>query len=134
MDIAGDIIRTHAIVWDYRRRLAERWPTPGRIDSLRFAFTEAGEAMDAHRRQNPIYARNNSRNMDEADELADCAMMLCTAMGDVLSQKWLPLPGDLLYMNTSLSGVCIAVADTLQEGDVIRPLALIAYRWRMPRT
>jgi hypothetical protein len=51
------------------------------MDSLRYAFTEAGEAMDAWlREQRPNDARNNERQPDVLDELADAAIMLVTAV------------------------------------------------------
>lgn len=71
----------HGLVWAYRRELEAVWPTPGRGDALRFAVTEAAEALDAELRANPLYARNRAREMDELDELADCALMLLTALG-----------------------------------------------------
>ena len=76
-----ELAACHALVWAYRRELGAVWPTPGRVDALRFAVTEAAEALDAWLRTNPAYARNRAREMDVLDELADCAMMLLTALG-----------------------------------------------------
>lgn len=122
LDTANEIKRTHAIVWQYRTRLQAKWPTPGRIDALRFAFTEAGEAMDAYLRQIPMYARNNNRNMSVPDELADCAMMLCTALPDTYQFRNVqPSP-----LKPTLDGICFAVADAMLTGDVLDPLAMIA--------
>ncbi len=76
--------RCHELVWQTRRELKDSWPTPSREHALLFAFTEAGEAVDAYLRQFGHYARNNERDMSVAAELADCAMMLLTAM----SRPW----------------------------------------------
>lgn len=69
------------MVWDFRANVQHVWPTPNEYDSLLFAVTELGEAIDAHLRKKH-YARNNERNMDLHEELADCAIMLVTALGD----------------------------------------------------
>ena len=122
LDTAAEISKAHATVWMYRKRLESIWPTPERIDSLRFAFTEAGEALDAYLRTVPQYARNNHRNMSVPDELADCAMMLCTALPEIYRIGAVgKRPG------CSLDGICFAVADALMCGDVLDPLAMIAH-------
>ena len=70
------------LVWDFRREMGEAWPTPHQGDALRFAFTEAGEVLDAWLRWKGGYARNNNgKSMDVLDELSDVAMMLITALG-----------------------------------------------------
>jgi hypothetical protein len=71
----------HSIVWRYRTELEPYWPTPTVEDALLFALTELGEAVDAHLRTKPEYARNNTKELSELDELADFALMLLTAMG-----------------------------------------------------
>lgn len=77
-----DTLRTcHAIVWAARAELEHVWPTPPPEDALLFALTELGEAIDAHLRTNGDYARNRDKSLDVLSELADCAMMLLTAMG-----------------------------------------------------
>lgn len=76
-----EIQALHAKVWAFRADLADVWPTPDTLDSLRFAFTEAGEAMDAYLRTKGGYARNNVKEPDLFGELADCALMLFTALG-----------------------------------------------------
>lgn len=73
----------HRLVWQYRAELEPYWPTPTTDDALLFAFTELGEAVDAHLRSKPEYARNRDKDLDVLDELADCAMMLLTALEDV---------------------------------------------------
>jgi hypothetical protein len=119
-DTAAEIIATHRIVWQYRNKLERVWPTPGRIDSLRFAFTEAGEAMDAELRKVPQYARNDTRNMSVIEELADCAMMLCTALPE--HYRFAELPDVSVK---TLDGVCFAVAEALLTGEVLEALVLI---------
>ena len=82
------------MLWEYRYRLEGQWHTPRQLDCLRFACTEAGEALDAQLRQDPTFHRNTDRDRDYAEEIADTAMMLCTALGtagwqDVIEE---PLP------------------------------------------
>lgn len=85
-----DMIRDcHALVWRYRAELHDVWPTPPRDDAIRFAFTEAGEAMDAWLRLKGGYARNNDKTLSVEDELADCAMMLLTAAGPRWNEVWI---------------------------------------------
>lgn len=79
-DIATTLRECHAIVWRYRAELEHVWPTPTTEDALLFAFTELGEAVDAHLRSKPEYARNRDKELSVLDELADCAMMLLTAL------------------------------------------------------
>jgi len=79
---AEELRECHAIVWQWRAKLADVWPTPNRLDALRFAVTEAAEAMDAWLRLNGGYARNHDKSLSVEDELADCAMMLLTAAGE----------------------------------------------------
>lgn len=69
------------LVWSYRIRLCEHWPTPAQADAMRFAFTEVAEALDAYLRSKPEYNRNNAKTLDVCDELADTAIMLITAAG-----------------------------------------------------
>jgi hypothetical protein len=83
---AEELRECHAIVWQWRAKLADVWPTPNRLDALRFAVTEAAEAMDAWLRLNGGYARNHDKSLSVEDELADCAMMLLTAAG----KDWQP--------------------------------------------
>jgi len=79
---AEELRECHTIVWQWRAKLADVWPTPNRLDALRFAVTEAAEALDAWLRLNGGYARNHDKSLSVADELADCAMMLLTAAGE----------------------------------------------------
>jgi hypothetical protein len=71
----------HTLIWKFRAEMEPFWATPTPLDSLRYAFTEAGEAMDADlRARRPGDSRNNDRDVDLLDELADCAIMLLTAV------------------------------------------------------
>lgn len=96
------------LIWSYRQRLADRWPTPPPVDALRFAFTEAAEAMDAWLRLQPAYNRNNAKELSVEDELSDCLMMLVTALGP----EWQPPPVTGIYAAT-LEGICSAVAECM---------------------
>lgn len=78
INYAQQVGDSHAIVWRYRDELQDVWPTPPGDDTLRFAYTEAAEAMDAWLRLRGGYARNNDKALSVEDELADCAMMLLT--------------------------------------------------------
>ena len=119
-DTAAEIILTHRIVWRYRNELERVWPTPHRIDCYRFAFTEAGEALDAELRKVPIYARNNDRNMSVPEELADCAMMLCSALPpNYRFDFFTPVTA------TTLDGICYEVAYSLIAGEGITALCMI---------
>ena len=69
-------------VWAFRRAATAWWPTPPTGDALRFAFTEAGEALDARLRDNLTYARNHARARLVEEELVQCAIMLMTALGE----------------------------------------------------
>ncbi len=91
----AEIAAAHAVVWQYRARLADKWPCPATVrDSLAFALCEACEAVDAALRNNPLYVRNNHRNLSVTDELADCAMMLLTALG----RDYREFPVDAAYL------------------------------------
>jgi hypothetical protein len=39
--------QAHAELWGFRAEMGDAWPTPDTLDALRFAVTEAGEALDA---------------------------------------------------------------------------------------
>jgi hypothetical protein len=68
-------------VWDLREKISTSWPTPDRESSLKFAVTEAAEAIDADLRKNNKWARNREKHLNVERELAQCAIMLFTAMG-----------------------------------------------------
>jgi hypothetical protein len=73
----------HAELWTFRAEMDANtpWKTPPEMDALRFAVTEAGEAMDPWLRTRGGYARNYEKEEYVLAELADCAMMLMTALG-----------------------------------------------------
>jgi NTP pyrophosphatase (non-canonical NTP hydrolase) len=80
MTIIQDI---HTAAWDFRRKYSQWWATPDPDDCLRYAFTEAGELMDAWLwSQRPGDARNNAKERSVPKELADVAIMLVSAMPD----------------------------------------------------
>lgn len=87
-NIAGTLKLCHEIVWRYRDELKDVWKIPTTEDALLFAFTELGEAIDAHLRSKPEYARNRDKDLSVLDELADCAMMLLTALGKDYVVGW----------------------------------------------
>lgn len=80
---AEELQALHAELWAFRAEMDANtaWKTPPVLDALRFAVTEAGEAMDAWLRVHGGYARNHEKQPDVYGELADCAMMLMTALG-----------------------------------------------------
>ena len=116
----------HAMVWATRDRMANtKWTAPNTADSLRFAVTEAGEAlkaqfltmatikateaMDAMLREVGGFARNDNDKQHSVNaELADCAMMLLTAMGETFS---IP-PSYLKFPRTGLEEIiwCVSIA------------------------
>ncbi len=78
----NELQECHRLVWAFRKEIEPYWATPDPLNSLRYAFCEAAEAMDAWlRAERPSDSRNNERQNDVLDELADCAIMLFTAMG-----------------------------------------------------
>lgn len=76
----NDLQRLHHEVWKWRARMAPVWSTPDRLDSARFAATEATEALNVILNQKGIYKRNNARDKDLYQELAQCALMLFTTL------------------------------------------------------
>lgn len=94
----SDILQeAHRRVWTFRRKYGNWWATPTILDAIRFAGTEAFEAVDALLRCNTNYARNNERQQDILEELADCAMMLLTALGPDYEFR----PMNVTYSNPS---------------------------------
>ena len=117
MTTITDTLHTaHGLVWQARAELEPYWPTPNTQDALLFALTELGEAVDADLRTNGDYARNRDKDLDVLDELADCAMMLLTAMGPKvkLPELW---TGDIAYiasMNHAWINYAIEFAGVMQ--------------------
>lgn len=76
-----NIEKVHALVWNFRALHGAVWPTPDRVDALRFAYCESAEALDAWLRQQARFNRNRQKSLHVLDELADTAIMLVTALG-----------------------------------------------------
>lgn len=91
------------------------WPTPDTADALRFAFCESAEAMDAHIRKTSKYARNRDKELSVRDELADCAMMLLTAMRDF--DRFVPsyISDQIEGEAERLTDICYSVADAMSS-------------------
>lgn len=104
-----DLCALRDLVWGYRRRLAHVWPTPPPLDALRFASCEAHEALDAWLRNQPGYNRNNDKALSVEAELADCAMMLVTALGEA----WEPATLEKIYTGISLERICYHTAEAM---------------------
>jgi hypothetical protein len=68
-------------VWAFRKAFAFWWPTPPEDDAVRFAYCESGELLDALLRENDAYRRNHDRKVDWGQEMAQCAIMIVTALG-----------------------------------------------------
>jgi len=79
-EILSIVKDAYVVVWQYRGELEHVWPTPPPEDCRWFAYTEAGEAIDAMLRNNLKYRRNNAKKLDEKDEWADCLIMLLSSM------------------------------------------------------
>lgn len=124
----------YTVVWGFRRNYSEFWPTPSPIDSLRYAYTEAGEALSDWLRENrQDHKRNHAHETDVLGELADCAIMLLTALPNVTlkdEDEW--LYRDLDGM-ARMDAICVAVAQAIYYYDdsppnisIIQGLNLIA--------
>ncbi|HMN10971.1 MAG TPA: hypothetical protein PKD55_01450 [Bellilinea sp.] len=90
MDRRIELKKCHTLVWRFREKYSLYWATPDPLTALRFAFTEAGKAMDAYIRSTTgrTYSRNNERNNDVLDELADCAIMLISSNENYQDSIW----------------------------------------------
>lgn len=87
--------KLHGMVWAVRDDLGDKWPTPNTADSLAYAVTEVGEAIDADlRNRRPDDKRNNDRNVSVQHELAQAAMMLLTALGQEWDDAWNSFAGE----------------------------------------
>ena len=72
-----------SLVWDFREKYGESWKTPDTLDSLRYAYSEMGEAYSEFLREKRSTDLRNRDKVPEFDEeLADCAIMLITAVGN----------------------------------------------------
>lgn len=84
--------------------------TPDTLDCLRYALTEAAEAMDVWlREKNQTHARNNERNHSINQELADTAMMLLTALPEV--EPLMSLFSDSVPLDTTCARIAVAVCN-----------------------
>lgn len=68
------------IVRQSRERTADVFPLPSIDDCIDFAITEAAEYIDAKKRENPIYKRNNSKEHSPRKELGQCGYMIASAL------------------------------------------------------
>ena len=102
------------MVWEVRKYLGDNWPTPNTEDSLAYAVTEVGEAIDADlRSRRPDDKRNNNRNVSVEHELAQAAMMLLTALGP----EWEPSRYFDEIVNYDLPDIAADVALAYRESD-----------------
>ena len=97
--------RMHRLVWQFREDTADVFPVPSQHDSLRFAVTEAGEALDAHLRNNGTYKRNRDKDHSENRELADAYRQIESLQNALDSRKEYRqrLPEVLAYSSTEIS-------------------------------
>lgn len=75
------VVQAWETVWGFRGRFNQWFATPNTLWSLRFAFTEAGEALDAWIRayQDQVYTRSEEKSLNFLGELADTMIMLLSA-------------------------------------------------------
>jgi hypothetical protein len=91
--------------------------TPDTLDCLRYALTEAAEAMDVWlREKNQTHARNNERNHSLHAELADTAMMLLTALPEITEFYSYSGP-----MDHALDYICLDIVECIMEELVGNP-------------
>lgn len=97
-----NIQQMHALVWNLRAEIKDKWASPSRKNSCRFLVTEAAELLDAYLRMVGGFARNNLKDLSLPLELADVVMMALTAMGPICTVHgfldWMPdyrSPSDL---------------------------------------
>jgi len=63
-----------------RERTAGVFPLPTVDDCIDFAITEAAEYIDALKRENATYKRNNDKEHSTRKEWAQCGYMICSAI------------------------------------------------------
>lgn len=114
MDVTKTATICQSVVWTYRGVLEKVWRTPTVGDALGFAITEIGEAKDAELRLKD-YARNNDKSLSVEDELADCLLMLITALGKDHQFGDLPLP-----LLVTLEDIAVDVAFAAYFESLIR--------------
>ena len=85
----NELQECHRLVWVFRKEIEPYWATPDPLNSLRYAFCEVAESLDSWLRAvRPSDSRNNDGQNDILDELADCAIMLLTALNLDYLTKW----------------------------------------------
>lgn len=121
-------------VWAFRDVNAEYWKTPNAQDSMRYAFCEAGEALDARlRAERKDDARNTERDASEADELADVIIMLLTAIGPYWNWRDWKYPAGLLPgqagkdLDTLVLHVASVMGHVVLKGPALMPWEQKAY-------
>jgi hypothetical protein len=91
IDILAEYAACADLVQTFRAQYSAHWPTPSTADCLRYAITEAGEALsDLLREQQPDHKRNHAHAPDVAGELGDCLIMLLSAFAE-------PVDGMTIY-------------------------------------
>jgi len=113
-------------VIETRAKVAHNWPTPDQKDSVLYAITEAGEALDAYLRvKRSGDARNHERERSVGRELAPCLMMLLTAQPSFVdidvSRTIRTVAGDLSntdvdLVELALVNICFYVSVVLSDG------------------
>ena len=68
------------IVRQSRERTAGVFPLPPVDDCIDFAITEAAEYIDALKRENAAYKRNNDKTHNKRNEWGQCGYMICSAI------------------------------------------------------
>ena len=114
--------RMHEMVRQFRKDTADVFPVPPQRDSLRFAVTEAAEALDAYLRNNGTYKRNRDKEHSEERELAQALMMLYTAYGPrSFFGEWWP------DADVTIDDVCFATVMALRYGgtDIVNAIRTI---------
>lgn len=138
-ELVATIKEAHREVREFRAEMEHYFPPPPRDDALAFAVTEVGEAalavafvhatqaVDAVLRANSIYKRNNDKRHSEEAELAQCAMMLLSAIRDNPDTSGLSDMPD----EWELDNIAFRVAGAWMVGDdrhIVFAVAAIATR------
>ena len=76
---SGTLADLVEIVRASRERTDSVFPLPTIEDCIDFAITEAAEYIDALKRENDTYKRNNDKAHNKRNELGQAAYMVCSA-------------------------------------------------------
>lgn len=107
------IEQIHSIVWAFRKANDSWWLTPTPDDCIRYAFTEAGELMEAYlRAKRPGDARNNVKLVEIDHELADVVIMLVSAVPNIPN-----VLTPLTRMKPEIDDICACVGFCLDDFD-----------------